>query len=151
VARGHNEIRSNLDVYLPERTTKVSIEPRFTSNSGQIVLFEPIVLHLDNIAIVELTPRESGCDLRFFPELCLMAGKPNQIQAKIEIVPVAAGQVYLLRVKTYASDGKIYASDGRVARKLDLVESADSFARRIGTRHTELTIWRESWIHSVSC
>jgi hypothetical protein len=39
----------------------------------------------------------------------------------------------------------------RMARKLDLLESADLFARRIGTRDTELTRCRESWTRFDSC
>ena len=56
VTKGHTEVQVSLEGDVPQGATQVAIQPSFTSIAGQTVLFDPILLTLDSIAILKLAP-----------------------------------------------------------------------------------------------
>lgn len=94
VSKGHNQVDLQLSGILRPAAASVTIVPRLTLNAGQELRFAAIVLFVDSIAIVGITPDPRKCDLKTSPQDCPVFGGPNSFQVQLAITPATAGELY---------------------------------------------------------
>ena len=105
VITGHNDVRLPVYVQLVPLAARVSIQPRFTSDGGQVILLDKIDLTIDSLAVLTLTPDPAKCSIST-PGSCLTLGQSNTIEAQLSITPAASGQQYgrTVSIKSYTKN-----------------------------------------------
>ena len=94
VQMGHNQVDLPIGGYLRPTAASLTIYPRVTINGDQQYRLAPIILLVESIGILSITPDPAKCDPVTDPQDCLVKGKDNKVHVRFGITPQEPGETF---------------------------------------------------------